>query len=198
MIPAGFVFDNPLTHARYTVLQGEVETQGKGFSLEVRRAPQAASDQLAHYHPTWIESFEIVSGIAHCAINGVIHRAAAGETLVVSPNQVHIHPWNNEATEMVYRQTSTFGQPDVEGVRVIIGLFTTLAGLARDGKLDQRGRPKNALQLAVMLKAYNKYGTYDALLPAWLQTVLGQTVGSLGEALGYRTSYPEYLHHQAI
>ena len=77
-----------------------------------------------------------------------------------------------------------------------VGVLATLAGLAREGKVNQRGQPKNSWQLAVTLKMAVKYGNYDASLPIPLQNFLAATLGSLAEALGYTASYPRHLNEQ--
>lgn len=76
----------------------------------------------------------------------------------------------------------------------VLGVFATLSGLAREGKVNKRGEPKNLLQFAVTLKTLNKHGGYDANVPKWIQDVLAATFGSLAEALGYRAIYPQFVN----
>jgi hypothetical protein len=72
-------------------------------------------------------------------------------------------------------------------------VFATIAGLAREGKVNLRGELKNPLQLAATLKTLNKYGGYDAKLPRRVQDTLAATLGSLAEVLGYRAVYPQFV-----
>lgn len=76
----------------------------------------------------------------------------------------------------------------------VLGVFATLAGLAREGKVNARGEPKNPLQQAVTLKTLNRPGGYDAKAPKWVQDMLSATLGSLAEALGYRAIDPQFVN----
>jgi hypothetical protein len=173
MIRAGFTIQNPTTGSRTVVIESDVETNGKGRVLEVHTVPRALSDVPEHLHLTWTENFEIISGSALYKLNGVQKTAKAGEKFVVLPRQLHIHPWNVGDTEMVYRQANKFDQPSSEAVQNVLGVFATRAGLAREGRIDKRGRPKSPLQLAVTLRMLNKYGGYDASVSVGMQNFLG-------------------------
>lgn len=194
MIQAGFTIENPITKGRTLVLKSDAETKGNGWLLEHHSIPHAPPDIAEHMHLTWTESFEILSGEAFYKLNGVQKSAGAGDTIVMPPRQLHIHPWNAGETELVYRQFDRFDEPNPQAVQDVLGVFATLAGLAREGKVNRHGEPKNPLQLAVTLKVLNKYGGYDAKLPRRVQDVLAATLGSLAEALGYKAIYPQFVN----
>lgn len=193
MIRAGFTIENPITQGRTFVLQSDAETNGNGWLLEHHNIPHAQPDIPEHVHLTWTETFEIISGNAFYKLDGVQKTASAGETIIVHPRQFHVHPWNAGETELVYRQLDVFDPPNAQAVQDVLGVFATLAGLTREGKVNQHGEPKNPLQLAATLKTLNKYGGYDAKLPMQVQRVLGATLGSLAEALGYKAIYPQFV-----
>jgi hypothetical protein len=194
MIKAGFTIENPLTQGRTIVLKSDAETNGTGWLLETHSIPHAPPDIPEHMHLTWTETFEIIAGDAFYKLDGVQKTASAGETFIVHPRQYHVHPWNAGETELVYRQFDVFDQPNAQAVQDVLGVFATLAGLAREGKVNQHGEPKNPLQLAATLKTLNKYGGYDAKLPRRVQDVLSATLGSLAEALGYKAIYPQFVN----
>lgn len=196
MIRAGFVIENPMTTSRTIVIESDVETNGMGWLLEVHTAPQTPPDIAEHLHLTWTETFEIISGSAHYKLNGVQKTAQAGEKIVMPPGQLQIHPWNAGKTAMVYRQRNQFEQPDPQAVQEVLGVFATVADLARQGKVDKRGRPKNPLQLAVMLRTLSAYGGYDASLPIPVQNFLAATLGRLAEALGYKAIHSQYVNER--
>ncbi len=198
MIRAGFTIDNPITHARTIVLKSEVETKGTGWLVETHTIPHAPPDLPEHLHIGSTETFEIITGRACYQLDGVRHTATAGDTIVLPPRRRHIHPWNAGETELVYRQLLVYDRRNPQAVQDVLGMFATSAGLARDGKVNQRGQPKNPLQLAVMLKTLNKCGGYDAKLPIPVQRLLATTLGSLAEALGYRAIYPQYVGGQSV
>ncbi len=194
MIRAGFTIENPITKSRTVVIKSDVETNGAGWVLEIHCVPKAQSDVPEHLHLTWTENFEIILGSAYYKLNGIQKIAKAGDKFVVLPGQLHIHPWNAGDTELVYRQSDTFEQPCSEAVQDVLGVFATRAGLAREGKVDKNGRPKNLMQLAVTLRTLNKYGGYDARMPIPVQNFLGSTLGWFAERLGYKAVYPQYVN----
>ncbi|MFZ5823737.1 MAG: cupin domain-containing protein [Bacillota bacterium] len=194
MIRAGFVIENPLTRSRTTVVESDVETKGMGWLLEVICLPNAGPDIAEHVHLTWTETFEISKGIAHYKIGGVQKTIQAGESFTVLPGQLHVHPWNAGDSELVFRQRNEFGHSAPGAVQDVLGVFATIAGLARQGKVDKRGLPKNPLQLAVTIRTLSKHGGYDAAVPLGVQKLMAATLGRLAEWLGYRGVDPQYVH----
>lgn len=186
MIRAGFVIENPITRSRTVVLESDQETQGRGWLVETTCVPQTEPDIEEHLHVNWTETFEILKGTASYKINGIEKTAQAGETLQVLPRQLHIHPWNTGDTELVFQQRSDFGESRPQAVQDVLGVFATIALLARQGKIDARGRPKNPLQLAATLRTLNKHGGYDGRLSIRTQNFLSATLGRFAEMLGYR------------
>jgi mannose-6-phosphate isomerase-like protein (cupin superfamily) len=192
-IRKGFVIENPLTHSRVMVLETEAETAGRGWLLEIRIPAHMGPDVPEHLHLTWTETFEILSGTASYKLNRETKTASAGMTIVMPPRQPHVHPWNAGDTELVYRQRNDFGAVDPEAVQDELGVFATRAGLMRDGLCDERGRPRNPLQLAVTLKILVRHGGYDAKISIAKQNFLAATLGTLGGLMGYKAVYPKYL-----
>src|SRR5208283_1038562 len=194
MIRAGFTIENPITKSRTVVIKSDAETNDVGWVLEIHCVPKAQFDVPEHLHLTWTENFEIILGSAYYKLNGIQKTAKAGDRFVVLPGQLHIHPWNAGNAELVYRQSDTFEQPSSEAVQDVLGVFATRAGLAREGKVDKNGRPKNLMQLAVTLRTLNKYGGYDARMPVRVQKFLGSTLGWFAERFGYKAVYPQYVN----
>jgi hypothetical protein len=94
---------------------------------------------------------------------------------------------------MVYTQTNDIGASTPEAVDELLGVYATINGLARDGRIGKRGMPRNPLQLVATGRAYTKHGTFDVGMPIPLQVALTATFGPLAEALGYRAVYDRYL-----
>jgi len=192
MIRAGFTIDSPLTKSHLIVIESDVETKGMGWLLEIHCVPNAPSDVPEHLHQSWTETFEIVSGSAHYSLDGIQKTIKTGEKFVVLPGHRHIHPWNAGDTEMVYRQRDNFEQPSSGAVQDVLGVFATRADLAREGKVDSQGRPKNPLQLAVTMRTLNKYGGYDARVSIFMQNIIGGSLGRFAELLGYKAVDSQY------
>jgi mannose-6-phosphate isomerase-like protein (cupin superfamily) len=198
MIRPGFTITNPRTGSRTIVLESDAETGGMSWLLEVHCRPNTAPDISAHRHVAWTERFEVVSGTAHYTVDRTQQTIGAGESFVVSPNQRHVHPWNAGKTDLVYRQRSDFGSPSPEAVQEVLGVFATLADLARANRVDRRGLPKNPLQLAATLSTLTRHGGYDAALPAIVQDVIAATLGGLAVRLGYHGVDPRYTRLDSV
>ena len=94
---------------------------------------------------------------------------------------------------MVYRQINDFGAPNSSAVNDVLGVFATINGLAREGKIGKKGLPKNPLQFAATLRTLVKHEGFDAAVPISIQRGTSATLGRLAEALGYRGVYERYL-----
>lgn len=192
MIKAGFTMVNPATRSRTTVIETDAESGGRGFTLEVTCEPGTGPSILEHFHETWTETFEIVSGAAHYRLGGTLLIAPAGETVVMPPRVPHVHPWAAGNEAMVYRQISRFASSSRDAVQDTLGSFATVNGLALEGRVNAEGLPSNPLQLAATLRTLGKHGGYSTRLPVGVQKFLSATLGRLAEAAGYRGSYPRY------
>ena len=67
--------------------------------------------------------------------------------------------------------------------------FETLAGLARDGKTNRAGAPKNLLQLALILRHFEGE-IYFVQPPLAVQRVILGVLAKVARLLGYRAEYP--------
>ena len=70
--------------------------------------------------------------------------------------------------------------------------FETLAGLARDGKTNRAGAPKNPLRLALILREFEEE-IYFVRPPLAVQRVILGALARVARLLGYRAEYP-YPH----
>ena len=183
MIRAGHIITNSASGGTITVLESDVETKGMGFYLESRQPAGAMPDVTEHFHETWTETFEIISGKCRYKLNGERKTAEAGETLVFPPRIKHIHPWPAGKTELVYRQRSEFPSPSPEAVQDTLGVFSTLADLPLSQR-TKKGLPKNPLLSFAVLRALGKHGGFDASIPVGTQKFLNATMGVLAEMLG--------------
>lgn len=195
MISAGFETTDPITKTRFVLVKGAQETAGRGWVLEHYCPEGQAPYVRPHVHPTWTETFELLQGTACYRLGTAVHTLKTGETITMPPGVAHVHPWNTGSGVVVYRHTVDFGAvvtPEI--VHAVLGVFATINGLAREGRIGQKGLPKNPLQAAVTVRTLSKHGAFDAALPIALQLAVGATFGRLAEALGYRAIYDRYLH----
>ena len=191
MIRAGFTFEHPKTKTHTVVLESDAEMNGMGWLLEVTRYSKLGSDLGEHLHQTWTETFEIIKGTAKYSLDGIEKTVNEGESFIVEPGHFHIHPWNADKEELVYRQHNRFDKPNPAAVQDILGIFATRTGMAHDG-IRLKGFAKLLFQSATIRTAI-KHGNYVASPSMAAQKVLGATLGLLGELLGYKAVQAKYL-----
>ncbi len=193
MIQAGFETTDPFTQTRSVVVEGAEETDGRGWVIEVHCPEGARPAILEHVHLTWSETFEILEGTASYRLGGEEKTASRGDVVVMPSGVSHVHPWNTGSGVMAYRQTNDFGAVTPSAVHDVLGVFATINGLAREGKIGAKGLPKNPLQFAATLRTLVKYEGFDAAVPIWVQRSVSATMGRLAELLGYRGVYERFL-----
>ena len=191
MIRAGFTFEHPTTKTRTVVLESDAETNGMGWLLEVTRYSKLGSDLGEHLHLTWTETFDILKGTAKYKLDGNERTAKTGESFVVESGHFHVHPWNANDDELVYRQRDRFAESSPAAVQDILGIFATRTGLARDG-IRYKGFAKLLFQSATIRTAI-RHGNYVASPSMSTQKFLASTLGLLGELLGYKAVQPKYV-----
>jgi quercetin dioxygenase-like cupin family protein len=193
MIKAGFETTDPRTGTRTVVIKAADETGGRGWVLDVHCPQGAPVSNPPHLHKTWVETFEILQGTAVYVLNREERTLNTGESVVLPAGVPHTHPRNTGTGAMVYRQTNDFGASTPEVVAEVMGALATLNGLAREGRVNARGLPKNPFQVLATGRIYTKHGTYDAAIPVPIQTGLVAIFGPLVEALGYHGIYDRFV-----
>ena len=193
MVKKGFSFRSDRSGTLLRVLEGAEETGGKGWLLELTCDPGKPPAIPEHFHTNWTETFEVLSGRARYSLQGTEGTLEPGQSFTVLPGQKHVHPWNDGAETLVYRQRDQFGAADFEALHDVIGAFATTAGLQSEGKCGPDGRPKNPLQLAATLRTLVRHGGYDASVPAARQDAVAKSLGALAELFGFRGVYPRFV-----
>ena len=190
-IPSGTWIENPVAGQRALLVKLPAETDGRYFEMEYICKPFTGKYAFPpHYHPACIETFEILRGKACYRLGKIEKTADPGETVTFPAGITHIHPWSSSNEELHVRMFSRSDPPDLAGLNANINTGITNFGLARDGKVDKNGLP-NLLQQAVC-GIKNIPGAVPAgMSPGSARIVIG-LLAVLGQALGYRATYPEY------
>jgi len=189
LITAGDVFHDPTTNSYITM----IELRRNGFVIEQRVAPGSTRTIQNHFHKTWTETFEIISGTGRYKLDGKEYEAPPGHTFIVRPGQTHVHPWNPGTEELHFRQSDLFAPADPTAAVDTFLAFSTLAGLAKDGKSFRDGKPMNPLQAAITADFLRQHGGYLVGTPVSVQDVLLASGAKLAQTLGYRPWYEKYL-----
>jgi quercetin dioxygenase-like cupin family protein len=140
-----------------------------------------------HVHPRQEERFEVLSGRLGLRVGGVERVHSAGDVVVAPAGAPHA-AWNAGDGEV---HVLVDFRP---ALRTEIA-FETLAGLARDGKTNGAGAPRNPLLLALVLREFEDE-IYFVRPPLAIQRVIFGVLAKVGWLLGYRAEYPyPYARH---
>lgn len=180
MVRVGDVIENPVTGETMTFLLTGSETAGEllRIDMNVRPGGFVAGE---HVHPRQEERFQVASGQITLRIKGDERRYSAGEHITIPPGTPHVW-WNSGSDDLrvvlEFRPARRFAE-----------FITTFFAMARTGKTNQRGVPKNVLQLAVTFASYRDviYGTSP---PRAVQQALFAVLDPVGRLLGYRPDVP--------
>lgn len=180
MARPGNVLENPITGQRLLFRKTAKGTGGELLEVESIYTRASPSRPPVHYHPNQEERFEVLSGTLRVLLDGEERTLKVGEILTVPPGTPH-EMWNVEEGETrVNWQT----RPALKTEE----FFETVWGLAKDGKVDEKGVP-NLLQVAVIAREYED--EFRLAKPPWpVQKALLAALVPIGRLLGYRASYP--------
>jgi mannose-6-phosphate isomerase-like protein (cupin superfamily) len=184
-------FENKPMGQRVHMITLPGQTGGEHFVAEYIDEPHMGKYGVpAHRHPTWTETFKVISGRAQCLIGEETHEIEAGDSIVMPPDVPHIHPWSISDEPLHVQQTAVANPPDVAGLTANLQAAVTIFGLARDGKVNKVGTPR-FLQLAVLINAV-KPATYPAGMSKFVLKWVLPVVATLGRLLGKKVVYPKY------
>ncbi|MGH9148805.1 MAG: cupin domain-containing protein [Acidimicrobiales bacterium] len=173
---------NPVTGERFFPLTtgaatGGAYVEGRGVF------PAGARPPGTHRHRNQDESITVVSGRVRARVGNDERELGPGGSVVL-PLGVWHDFWvvGDETAELVLRATPALG------IELLLG---TLAGLAREGRTDRRGRPR-PLQGAVIGQFYRDVAEFKAPPPA-VQRVVLPPMAALGRRLGLRPYYERHF-----
>ena len=190
-VSAGIWIENPVMGQRSLLIKLPAETGGRYFEMEYICKPFTGKNAIPlHYHPTYTERFEIISGKARYQLGKEEGTAVPGDQLVFPPVIPHLHPWSDSNEELRVRLISEANPPDMAGLNANINTGITLFGLARDGKVGKDGLP-NLLQQAVSGRS-TLPGACPAGVSVGTARILLGFLAMIGKIAGYRVTYPEY------
>jgi quercetin dioxygenase-like cupin family protein len=134
-----------------------------------------------HVHPRQEERFEVLSGRLVLRADGIESVHGVGDVIVFSAGSPHA-VWNAGDDDV---HVLVDFRPALRTERA----FEPLAGLARDGKTNMAGAPRNPLQLALVLREFEEEICF-VRPPLAIQRVILGALAFIGRLLGYRAEYP--------
>ena len=176
------IIQNPKTGLDIRFIQTGRET--KGLLLEMEAVYHARSVEPAlHYHPAQEEDFVVLSGELTVRINNETKILKAGDKLLVPRGTKHAM-WNNS-------DIKTMVNWKVFPARNTEKFLETASGLARDGKLNEKGMP-HILQVALMAIRFSR--TFRLVKPPFIvQKIVFTILSPVAWLSGYRATYRKYI-----
>ena len=144
---------NPVQKDYVTFLKTSSETNGEYTLVEVELAPKGGVG--LHYHKTYLEKFDCISGELSVQLGKTIHKLSAGVSATANPliNHRFFNASNAPCTFRVELRPASRGFEQ----SLQIGY-----GLARDGQTNSNGFPKDRLALAWL------FDISESNLPGWM------------------------------
>lgn len=147
---------NPIQKDYVTFLKTSDETNGEYTLVEVELADGGGVG--IHYHKTYSEKFECISGEVLVQLGKTIHVLKPGQSATADPNINHLFKNRSGATckfKVELRPASKGFEQSLQ-----IGY-----GLASDGLYDKKGFPKDRLALAWLFEIS------ESNLPGWMSVL---------------------------
>ncbi len=181
MAKAGDELINEVTGLRTIFRKTAKETDGELLQVDWIGDPGWSAGPR-HVHPHQEERFTVLSGTLGSHVDGVERVHGEGEVVVVPAGSVHT-VWNAGGEDEIHALVEF--RPALRSEVVL----ETLAGLARDGKTNRGGTPRNPLRLALIVREYEEE-IYLARPPLFVQRAIFGILAAIGRLLGYRAEYP--------
>jgi len=180
MAKAGDELTNPVTGLRTVFRKTAQDTSGELLRVDWIGSPGWTTGP-DHVHPLQEERFEVLSGRLSLRVEGVERVLYEGEALTAPAGSAHA-AWNTGDDEV-------HALVDFRPALRTETAFETLAGLARDGKTNGAGAPRNPLLLALVLHTYEDE-IYFVRPPLAVQRVIFGALATVARLLGYHAEYP--------
>ncbi len=134
---------NPIQKDYATFLETSEETGGERTLIEIEVAPGGGT--TPHYHLTYAEHFEVVSGALEVMVGGETRTLTAREKAVAPKNTLHnFHNATDESTTFLIEL-----RPGSSGFEKALRVAY---GLASDGLSNSKGLPKNLYHTALLFE----------------------------------------------
>ncbi|MDP9793928.1 mannose-6-phosphate isomerase-like protein (cupin superfamily) [Catenuloplanes nepalensis] len=175
------VIANPVMGVEVTFLKA-VDDPGGDQVESLVRIPAGEIGPPPHYHLDFEERFTAVEGTLHMDLGdqrGL--RLEPGESVLV-PRTVRHRYYNAGDRDAVFRFEATPGAAYERATRAAFGL-------ARDGRTDHRGVPRELLDKALM---FDLAGSFAEGPPLWLQKILTRAGVRVAVALGRDPGFRRY------
>jgi quercetin dioxygenase-like cupin family protein len=147
MITPGQTLENPVTGERFTFVETASTTDGELLAFDFALRPGGAVP-MPHVHPVQTERFEMLAGRMRFRVGLHTVVAEPGDVVEVAPGVAHsfANAGDDEARLRV----------EVRPALRMEEMFADVVAMARAGRMNRRGLPRNPLDLAVLARRYDR------------------------------------------
>jgi quercetin dioxygenase-like cupin family protein len=162
MISPGQTLENPVTGERFTFTHTAASTGGELLAFDFALRPGGAVP-IPHVHPIQTERFEVVDGRMSFRVGLRKIEAGPGDVIEVAPGVAHsfANAGDDEARLHV----------EVRPALAMEEMFAEVVAMARAGRMNRRGMPRNLLELATLARNYDQEA-HAPLMTVRLQRLL--------------------------
>ena len=174
--------ENPLSGERITFLITAEQSGGEFVKIRAE-LPAGASGPPLHYHLAFTETFEVIEGRLDLYVGGKKTRVMlqSGQS-AHAPLKVHHTFWNGSAAPVVF-------ECEIRPARRFERSIRAAFGLARDGKTNKAGVPRNIWELALL---YELSESYVVGMPLFLQKSVFGALAAIARRRGYDPEFSRY------
>jgi quercetin dioxygenase-like cupin family protein len=147
MITPGQTLENPVTGERFTFTQTASSTGGELLAFDFALRPGGAVP-IPHVHPIQTERFEVVAGRMRFRVGLRTVLAGPGDVVDVAPGVAH--SFANAGDEEARLRV------EVRPALQMEEMFADVVAMAKAGRMNRRGLPRNPLDLAVLARRYDQ------------------------------------------
>jgi quercetin dioxygenase-like cupin family protein len=162
MISPGQTLENPVTGERFAFTHTAASTGGELLGFDFALRPGGAVP-IPHVHPIQTERFEVVDGLMSFRIGLRRIQAGPGDVVEVAPGVAH--SFANAGGDEAHLRV------EVRPALAMEEMFAEVVAMARAGRMNRRGMPRNLLELAVLARKYDQEA-HAPLLSVRLQRLL--------------------------
>jgi quercetin dioxygenase-like cupin family protein len=147
MISPGQTLENPVTGERFTFTDTAATSGGELLAFDFGLRPGGAVP-IPHVHPIQTERFEVVDGRMTFRVGLRKLPAGPGDVVEVPPGVAHSFANAGEDEARLH--------VEVRPALAMEEMFAEIVSMARAGRMNQRGMPRNLLELAVLARKYDQ------------------------------------------
>jgi quercetin dioxygenase-like cupin family protein len=137
----------PVTGERFTFAQTASTTNGELLAFDFALRPGGAVP-IPHVHPIQTERFEVVAGLMRFRVGLRTLLAGPGDVVEVAPGVAH--SFANAGDEEARLRV------EVRPALQMEAMFAEVVAMAKAGRMNRRGLPRNPLDLALLARRYDR------------------------------------------